>query len=175
MLEATAESRTFEYGPPDESSDDPLVSNPPPASSPSWPNQSRVIHYYNEVESLTLDTQHLYCPLRRDNPLFDSFCLERSPNGVVLWVFQMTIAKEHGGAVSGFTILSTIVQKIRATITASEGVEVKFVLVAPNKFGQVVKWNFPKELGDSSSDRVYVQYLGVSFDDYDYLLNPPSA
>jgi len=135
--------------------DDPLVPNPPPASSRSWPNQSRAIQYYNEVKSLTLDTQHLYCPLKRNNTLFDSFRLERSPKGVVLWVFQMTIAKEHRDAVSGFTILSTIVQKIRATLTASEGVEVKFVLVAPHKHGQVVKWNFPKELGDPSSDQVY--------------------
>jgi len=175
MLEAcAAESHTFRYGPPDESSDDLPVPNLPPASSPSWPNQSRTINCFNEVDSLILDDRHLYCPLKSNDPLFDSFCLERSSKGVMLWVFQMTIAKEYGGAVPGFSILSTIVQKIRATLMASEVVEVKFVLVAPNKSGQVVKWNFSKELVNSL-DKVYVQYLDVSFDNYDYLLEPPWA
>ena len=52
----------------------------------------------------------------------------------------MTIAKELGGAASGFNVLSTIMQKNQATLTASEGVEVKFVpVVAPHQPGQMVK------------------------------------
>ena len=170
MLEATAESGTFNHSLLDKSLNDTLVPNPPPASSPSWPTQYRIVQLYNNVETLKLDTEHLYCLQRRTNPLFDSFCLETSPNEVILWVFQMMISKEHGAVVSGFTILSTIVQMIKESFK----VEVKFVLVAPYKFSQVVKWNFPKELEDYSLDKVYVQYLDVSLDNYDVLLNPPS-
>ena len=42
-------------------------------------------------------------------------------------------------------ILSTIVQTIKETFEMFN-VEVKFVLVTPYKFSQVMKWNFPKEL-----------------------------
>ena len=175
MLGATAESGAFNHGLPDKPSGDKLVPNPPPASSTSRPKQNRIIWLYNEVESLNLNTEHLYCPQNRTNPLFDSFCLETSSNlnRVILWVFQMTIAKEHRGVVSGFTILLTIVQKIKETFKASN-VEVKFVLVAPYKFSQVVKWNFPTELKGYSPNKVYVQYLNVSLDNYDVLLNPSS-
>jgi len=171
MLEAIAESHTFDYGPPDKL-DTPLASSTPPTPSPSWPNQRRSIQFYNKVESLALDTRDLYWPLQRNNPLFDSICLESSSKGIILWVFQMTIAKEHGGAVSGFTVISMIVQKIQETLKAPEDVEVKFVLVAPDKVKQVVKWNFPKEWGFLRNTSVYVQYLDVSLHNYDLLLKP---
>ena len=62
MLEATAESGAFNHGLLDKPSGDKLVPNPPPASSTSRPKQNRIIWLYNEVESLNLDIEHLYCP-----------------------------------------------------------------------------------------------------------------
>ena len=81
MLEVTAESGTFYHGP-DKSSDDTLVPNPPLASSLSWPTQYRIIRPYKKVETLKLDTEHLHCPQKRTDPLFDSFAWKkRSPSG----------------------------------------------------------------------------------------------
>lgn len=157
MLDAIAESRNIQYVPLDKL-DAPLVSNPPLAPSCSWPNKLRSIHSYEKVESIKIGMDHLYCPLKSNNPLFNSFCLGRSSKGIILWVFQMTITKEHSGAVSDFAIILTIVQKIKQTLKVSE-VGVKFVLVTPFKVDQVVKWNFPEEFKGSS---VHIQYLEVS-------------
>jgi len=58
----------------------------------------------------------------------------------------MAIAKEHGGAVSGFTILSTIMQKIRATVTAFE-VEVNSSLSHPLSLARWCSGTFRKSWG----------------------------
>ncbi|KAK2462414.1 hypothetical protein APHAL10511_005720 [Amanita phalloides] len=139
----------FEHNPSDTTNNDSNV--------PSFASRSQDIHmnitFYYDVETIAPVMQHLYCPDKTNNPMFDSFFFEDSDDGVILWVFQMTIKKIHDAEESGFHILKKIKEK------SNEPVTVKFVLVMTYTEERVV-WNFPKDLEDFGGNKsVYVLCL----------------
>ncbi|KZT05395.1 uncharacterized protein LAESUDRAFT_714932 [Laetiporus sulphureus 93-53] len=54
-----------------------------------------------------------YIPISQNNPLFDSFMIECDDDGATLWIFQMTVGKEHRGSASGYDIITGIEEFVR--------------------------------------------------------------
>ncbi|KAK2459450.1 hypothetical protein APHAL10511_008527 [Amanita phalloides] len=126
------------------------------------PNIRMDILFYDDVETIRLVTQQLYCTNQTNNPVFDSFFFECSDGGVILWVFQMTITRTHNAKESGFHNLEKL--KKRMASKFGEPVIVKFVLVIEYTEQQVM-WNLLKNLKDfgdvDDGDVVYVLCLKV--------------
>ena len=78
---------------------------------------------------------------------------------VVVWVFQMTIARNHDGKTSGFTKLKTLVPRLKEKFNVKQ-VEFKYVIVVPYGQDVAVRWHMllgwkdPEVRGD-----VFVLYL----------------
>ncbi|KAJ2926128.1 hypothetical protein H1R20_g10969, partial [Candolleomyces eurysporus] len=132
-----------------------ILSNPP-----SFPRYARKIVPYDDIqEVLQASVQNYYLPLKRNNPFFDSFLLQRAEDHTVIWVFQMTIANQHGGGTTGFELLQTLKENVEAS--AGHPVKLKYVLVAPFRSQlrrQLVNWHLPDDCPAQEGD-VYVQYL----------------
>lgn len=128
------------------------------------PLERRVRYDYDDIDDITnLDTFCLYVPTKRNNPLFDAFFLEQPDpeSHVIVWVFQMTIAKDHGASGTGFKLLQKLERKLSSLIK-DRTVEFRYVLVAPIPFGvsrQAVNWHMPM---DVQPNQVFVLYLDLS-------------
>jgi hypothetical protein len=96
----------------------------------------------------------LFKPTSKNSPFFDC-CLYVIQNGqVVLYIFQMTIARHHGGSNSGLPLIRKIVTAIAKLEKISvRAVKVKYVLVSPStgqwELGKNHVWVMPKSWHES--------------------------
>jgi len=124
-----------------------------------WRHRERLT--YDKIEDIILNDSSYYCPHRHNNPLFDAFFFSVEDGRVVLWILQMTIARMHDGAPSGFDLVRSL-RKRASDVWKEHLVEVKYVLVAPHVNANYhVEWNFAAEFEDQKGE-VYVQFLNVS-------------
>lgn len=141
---------------------------PPGNTSPNppviLPIQKRLVVTYGRAElpTLLLHETRCYVSMQRTNPLFDAFFVQVTQESVVLWVFQMTITKDHGGSTKGVEVLLQIREQVKSRY-GIEGKEVKvrYVLVAPLYSDRRITWTMPDEWSAVEGD-VFVQYLDLT-------------
>lgn len=127
------------------------------ADSEFPPFAERSLQEYGNFADCALDPTHYYRPKNTKNPLFDSFFLHEGDDDVVVWVFQMTIAKDHDGKTSGFDLLEDLVTRVMKKFTPKK-VELKYVLVVPYYPDVAVRWNLSPAWVKAQGE-VYVLYL----------------
>lgn len=143
----------------------PLPKHIPPASASRVqdvpPGREHVI--YNDVEGIQVQgdsCSKFYIPRLHNNPLFDALCFSRTDTGdIVLWLFQVTIAKKHTGSSSGFQLLSDLVERTKAA-HATSAVNVNLVLVVPSH----QRWQVQLALASEYTtivDEVFIQFINV--------------
>ena len=99
-----------------------------------------------------------YVPNAFNNPLFDSFFVElrTGPLTAVVWIFQVTTAKDHEGSPQGYPLIDAI----KAVAPAHAQVELNYVLVCPEPKRQV-SWKMP-EGWLSRRGNVFCQFVDFS-------------
>lgn len=115
------------------------------------------------VDGLDLANDRYYIPTDPTFPLFDSFAVELNvgDRSGILWVFQITTSRRHGGSGSGYQKVRRIVAKLKKRLdhdvirpkkrrkvedgVAEPTVEVRYVLVVPESEGESTSctWKFP--------------------------------
>ena len=124
-----------------------------------WAHRERV--RYDKIENIFTTELSYYCPNRRNNPLFDAIFLSVEDGRIVLWILQMTIAREHKCVRSGFDLVRSFRKRV-SDVWIQDQVEVKYVLIVPRLNATYdVEWNFTAEF-DEHEGEVYVQFLDVS-------------
>lgn len=140
----------------------------PPANSSSTlnplvrlPIRNRPVVTYSKaiLPTLLLQETRCYAPMQRNNPLFDSFFVQLTQEFAVLWVFQMTITKDHGGSGKGVELLLQIREQVKSQ--HGKTVKVRYVLVAPLYSDRRITWTMPDEWRAVEGD-VFVQYLDLT-------------
>ena len=128
-------------------------------SKAPWRHRERLT--YDKIEGITLNDSTYYCPHRHNNPLFDAFFFSVEDGRVVLWILQMTIARKHDGAPSGFNFVGSLRERA-SHVWKEHLVEIKYVLVVPRaNVSFHVEWSFAAEF-EGHEGEVYVQFLNVS-------------
>ncbi|KAI0739518.1 hypothetical protein C8Q80DRAFT_1274577 [Daedaleopsis nitida] len=92
-------------------------------------NSTRRLIEYAKLAECALDPEEYYRPRNPNNPLFDSFFSHEGQDNVVVWVFQMTIAKDDDDKTGGFVILAELVARVQEKFPQKAGL--KYVLVVP--------------------------------------------
>jgi hypothetical protein len=59
------------------------------------------------------DHDRYYVPEYGNNPLIDSFLATINGSSADLWIFQMTIAEEHGGSKKGYPLVHDIIRTLK--------------------------------------------------------------
>ncbi|KAF8803006.1 hypothetical protein BYT27DRAFT_7196153 [Phlegmacium glaucopus] len=104
-----------------------------------------------------------YIPVDPTFPLFDAFTIDidYSKKSAILWIFQMTTSRLHGGSAKGYVKIRNIIASLKDQLrenslpkksrkmsdkqTAAQPlVKVHYILVVPNGRSQQLQWNFPK-------------------------------
>ena len=129
--------------PPTFSADSPTPPTAPPLPTPlraSAREVMRVNFARKSTHHVTLDDNKYYVPTRSNNPLFDSFIIDSDPKRrtATISVFQMTIAKVHGGSSEGYKSTRDIASCVSKLLKGPDPkakkktkVEVKYFLVCP--------------------------------------------
>jgi len=137
---------------------DPPVFKTDPSSQPSsfepCTRTTKQIKITKEFKDVTLDKGVYYKPAAVNNPLFDSFTIDRGLDGVVvISIFQMTISEKHGGSSDGYLLVRNLIDRVRELLNdkAAEP-EVRYILVCPNDT-QERQWNMPNGWNDSCIQR----------------------
>ncbi|KAF8802999.1 hypothetical protein BYT27DRAFT_7196147 [Phlegmacium glaucopus] len=103
-----------------------------------------------------------YIPVDPMFPLFDAFTIDidYSKKSAILWIFQVTTSRLHGGSAKGYATIRNIIASLKDQLrenslpkktrkmsdkqtAAKPLVEVHYILVVPNGRSQL-QWNFPK-------------------------------
>ncbi|PCH39020.1 nucleoside triphosphate hydrolase protein [Wolfiporia cocos MD-104 SS10] len=64
---------------------------------------------------LPLD-EHFYIPNAQSDPLFDAFMVEYNGNAATLWIFQMTVDKNHDGSARGYGLITNVEKIVRGQL-----------------------------------------------------------
>lgn len=126
----------------------------------------RSVNTYNDIDECILGDTNIFRPTQMNNPLFDSFFLQKTENTIIIWVLQMTIAKQHGGAKKGFDILTKLRKRVKEKYS-SMTVEMQYVLVVPYKCsGVAVQWNMSQGWKDLEGgvSALYLEFADIPYD-----------
>ena len=93
----------------------------PPSQLPFPPlrNYDRVhmpVDFKNKLSNLILNGNEYYTPIATNNPLFDSFTIDREENTVTISIFQITISQKHGGSSKGYGRIQEIIARVRKLV-----------------------------------------------------------
>ena len=106
-----------------------------------------LVNLAHNLSNLTLGNDRYYVQTTTNNPLFDSFAIDRDLDRrtTVISVFQITTSSTHGGSARGYLRIRRIVARVR-NLLESEGlnatVKVAYILVCPDD-GSRHQWQMP--------------------------------
>ncbi|PIL35210.1 hypothetical protein GSI_03000 [Ganoderma sinense ZZ0214-1] len=115
------------------------------------------------VSALTLDDDLCYFPLRRDNPVFDAFYLDVTPNTVIIWLFKIQIPRKCvDGYSDAFSMVDVLLEKAKIQFGKPK-VQLKYVVIAPQHGHNqpAVTLGVPERWSEFKGD-VHVCYLDVA-------------
>ncbi|KAI0064018.1 hypothetical protein BV25DRAFT_1914676 [Artomyces pyxidatus] len=101
-----------------------------------WMNWTRPVDVDGEATSSSSEYKLLHSSC---NTLFDAFVIDRTRR--ILWICQMTVAKEHRGSAREYEIIGQLRRKIEAAFKVK--IDVKFVLVVPDEPRRPYEWHLP--------------------------------
>ena len=145
---------------------------------------TRVNFAYDLTHHVTLDNKY-YVPTRSNNPLFDSFIIDFDSKQctATISVFQMTIAKVHGGSSEGYKSIRDIASCVSKLLKGlgpkakKPKVEVKYFLVCPENTPEH-KWHMPDRWGkdwskDDHCGPAFCLYIPTSVITVSCVYSPP--
>ena len=115
------------------------------------------VDFKKKLSDLTLDGKNYYKPIKKNNPLFDSFTVDRDRTTAMISIFQMTISQNHGGSPKGYLHIQEIMDRVRELLKEVKekvAVKVTYFLVCPESEFQH-QWQMPNGWKKSLSGDVF--------------------
>jgi len=122
-----------------------ITSSPPSPNTPAFPSsftlctesRTSVRIDFRDLSDVTLDNKHYYEPTATNHPLFHSFTVSFTPDGltVIIAVFQMSISTRHQGSSQGYVHICKLIAHVRRClkeIYSGAAVKVAYYLVCPD-------------------------------------------
>ena len=111
------------------------------------------VDFAHGLDNVTLEDNKYYIPTATNNPLFDSFTVNRHREAVVISIFQITISTRHEGSTQGYLSIRKIIAHVRKLLKLLEApnpkVEIAYFLVCPEGTSQH-KWQMPAGWGENT-------------------------
>ena len=111
----------------------------------------------NKLKELTLDGKNYYKPINTNNPLFDSFTIDREEETVMISIFHITISPKHGESLKDYLRIQEIMDRVHELLreaSLNAAVKVTYFLVCPES-GSQHKWKMSDGWKESISGDVF--------------------
>ena len=103
-------------------------------------------YFAHGLDNVTLEDNKYYIPTATNNPLFDSFTVNRDRDTVVISIFHITVSPRYEGSTQGYLSIHKIMAHVRKLLKLLEvpnpKVEIAYFLVCPEGTSQH-KWQMP--------------------------------
>ena len=149
---------------------------PPPSPTPPSPvrNEGRdaiLVDFNGKLDDITLEENRYYMPIVTNNPLFDSFTIDRNRGKTaVISFFQVTVSKKHGGSAKGYPLIQRIIGRVQKLLRESDPktapkIAVTYFLVRPEDKDKSLQhiWKMPDGWDPKDCNKKTNAYRGEVF------------